>query len=73
MIVSEVIDWLKTQDQGATVLVLKIQHGAAYEGDSYLWVPFDPEEVSEYRDMRNNPFAVGRPWSQDRDLEMGAA
>lgn len=71
MIVSEFIEWLKTQDQGATVYVLSGERGRGYEGDSYRQVVFDSENHAVYTDMRGNPFARGKPYQDERDLFLG--
>jgi hypothetical protein len=71
MTVSEMIEWLKTQDQGATVDILCGQHGRGYEGDSYSRVYFDPKEHAEYTDMRGNQFAKGTPYENERTLFLG--
>jgi len=73
MIVSEFIEWLKTQDQGATVEVLHGIRSRAWEGDSYRKVDFDPEKHYEYIDMRGNQFAVGKPYENSRMLFIGEA
>lgn len=73
MKVSEMIEWLKTQDQDATVEVLKGERARAWEGDSYRVVDFDPNEHSEYIDMRGNPFAKGKPYESERALFLGFA
>lgn len=70
MIVRDLIKWLETQDQGATVKVVVVGRGGwagAYEADT---MPFDPE-LSEYVDMRGNQFAVGKPYENDRTLLLG--
>jgi len=73
MIVSDFIEWLKTQDQGATVRVLHGIHARAWEGDSYRRVDFDPEKHSDYTDMRGNHLAVGKPYENSRTLFIGEA
>lgn len=71
MTVGELVVWLRTQDQGATVIVLKGERARAWEGDSYSWVDFNPAEHSEYVDMRGNPYAKGKPFENDRTLALG--
>lgn len=73
MVVSELIEWLKTQDQGATVDVVRGLRGREWEGDSYCQVEFSPGELSEYIDMRGNQFAVGTPSENSRTLLLGYA
>ena len=56
MTVSELIVWLQTQDQGATVEVLMSRRSSGYDGgDDVCTVDFSPE-LSEYSDMRGNQF-----------------
>ena len=71
MKVSEMIEWLKTQDQDATVEVLYGQSSTGWGGDSYSRVNFDPQEHSDYVDMRGNPYAVGKPYENSRTLFLG--
>ena len=71
MIVSDFIEWLKTQDQGATVEILVGVRGRTWEGDSYRKEDFDPETHVEYSDMRGNQFAVGKPYENSRTLFLG--
>jgi hypothetical protein len=73
VIVSEFITWLKTQDQGATVEIVSV----TYPRYGYCGVPdvtcedFDPAEHVDYADMRNNPFAKGKPYAESRTLLLG--
>ena len=57
MTVSEFIEWLKTQDQGATVYcVTHDRNGSYYEqGGTATTKPFTPE-LSCYTDFRGNSF-----------------
>ena len=56
MTVSELIVWLQTQDQGATVEVLMSSRSSGCDGgDDICVVDFSPE-LSEYSDMRGNQF-----------------
>lgn len=71
MIVSEFIEWLKTQDQGATVEILCGERSSGYEGDSYHKEDFDSTKHVEYTDMRGNPFAVGKSYENSRSLFIG--
>lgn len=71
MTVAEMIQWLQTQDEGATLCVLKRQTSYGYGGDWYAWVDFDPVEHSEYIDMRGNNYANGKPYENERTLYLG--
>ncbi len=71
MTVSEMIEWLKTQDQGATVYILIEKRGGSWQPNWVTNVPFDPAEHSDYIDMRGNPHAVGKPYENDRTLYLG--
>lgn len=73
MIVSEFIEWLKTQDQGAKVEVLRLVTGRDYEGDSVKVVDFEVEtgNLFDYTDMRGNQFAKGKPYENHRTLLLG--
>lgn len=65
MKVSEMIEWLKTQDQDAEVEVPLI------EDDSFIrWTFFDSSRA-EYVDMRGNPFAAGESYEDSRTLYIG--
>lgn len=56
MTVAELIEWLKTQDQGATVEVIQGKRGRGYDGgDSYYTREFTTA-LSDYTDMRGNPY-----------------
>ena len=70
MVVSEFIEWLSTQDQGATVEILRGGRGG-YEGDRYWRAEFDPKQHADYTDMRGNPYMVGRPTENARYLFLG--
>jgi len=71
MKVFEMIEWLKTQDQEATVEVLAGEVGRGWNPDSYRRVDFDPELHFEYTDMRGNPYAVGKPYENSRTIFLG--
>lgn len=71
MTVAEFIEWLKTQDQGATVKVLVVTPARDYGCASYRFVEFDPAEHAYYTDMRGNKFAKGKPYKNARWLELG--
>lgn len=71
MIVKEFIEWLQTQDQGATVEVIVGVPGRSYAGDSYRFEEFNPEKHSEYIDMRGNQFVKGKEYENTRWLQLG--
>lgn len=74
MIVRELIEWLqKFEDQDATVEVLHCREGNSYymQGGETVTVQFDPEKHAEYIDMRNNPYAQGKPWGEVHSLLLG--
>jgi hypothetical protein len=73
MIVSEFITWLKTQDQGATVEIVSVTYPCyGYgQGPDICSVDFDPANHVDYADMRNNPFAKGKPYAESRTLLLG--
>ena len=71
MTVAEFRDWLLTQDQGATIQIVKILEGPVYCPHDPVVVDFYPEEHSEYSDMRDNPFAKGKPYAESRTLFLG--
>ena len=54
MTVSELIAWLKTQDQEAIVEVLTSRDGQAYQGDIIETAEFDPSVHADYTDFRGN-------------------
>ena len=70
MTVSELITWLQTQDQGATVEVVVSEY-RDWSRDAG-WRTFDPAEHSDYSDMRGNQFAVGKPYENSRTLYLGS-
>lgn len=57
MLVSEFIEWLKEQDQGATVEVVVHKSGSGYydQGGNASTEAFAPEH-SDYTDHRGNPY-----------------
>lgn len=57
MNVAELIEWLKTQDQGAKVQVLVRVPTRGYEGDSVDVADFVPA-LSDYTDFRDNRFVA---------------
>lgn len=67
--VAELIEFLKTQDQGAEVHVLKERHwwpGAEFES-------LDLVEDVDYTDLRGNPHVLpGQPCYGKRYLELGS-
>ena len=70
MLVSELIEWLREQDQGATVEVLK-REDAGWSGDCVRVVDLDVEEHTYYTDFRGNEFAKGKPYENQRTLLLG--
>jgi len=70
--VKDFMEWLQTQDQGATVEILQGRRGRGYEGDSYGRVDFEIDLHAEYTDMRGNQFAVGKPYENSRTLFLGS-
>lgn len=74
MIVSEFIEWLKSQDQGATVEVVNHTSGNTYydQGGNATPVAFNPEEHAHYTDLRGNQFiAPEMPYFNKRTLLLG--
>ncbi len=70
MTVVEFIEWLKTQDQGATVEFLTTSH-CGYTVSEFLEV-FDPEKASDYSDLRGNSFVpADAPYKDSRTLYLG--
>lgn len=71
MTVAEMIEWLKTQDQGATVEVIVMEQGHGYNGDTPREVEFTPE-LAEYIDLRGNPHVKpDAPYYNSRTLLLG--
>jgi hypothetical protein len=68
MTVNEFMEWLATQDQGATVEVIEVLEGRGYEAYNPGVVYFDPDRHVEYIDLRGNPNAAG---STSRTLTLG--
>ena len=68
MTVNEFMEWLATQDQGATVEVIEVREGPSYHPDVPSVVDFDPDMHVEYIDLRGNPNAAG---STSRTLLLG--
>ena len=73
MTVAQFSQWLATQDQGANLEVLVRVEGRSYQGDTFDWRDFNPEEHAHYIDMRGNPFAAGKPYAESRTLSLGEA
>lgn len=73
MNVKELIEWLKSQDQDATVRVIGVKEGDYYtQAGVPKAVDFDPDEYSEYTDFRENPFVKdGDPRKEKRTLTLG--
>ena len=55
MTVSELIEWLKTQDQGAIVQVIKGERSRGYDGGDICRTEDFTAALSDYCDMRGNP------------------
>lgn len=75
MNVAELIEWLKTQDQGATVEVIYHTSGRGYydQGGNVSIVDFDPAKHADYTEMRGNPFAKpDAPYFNQRTLLLGS-
>ncbi len=75
MKVRELIEWLQAfDDQDATVRVLHCQPAGSYymQGGETSVVDFDPKLHIDYTDFRDNPFARGQPWANERSLLLGA-
>ena len=78
MVVAELIEWLKTQDQDAIVQVVQHTSSKGYEGDRVEVVDFTIEPskpycyLFEYTDMRGNPFVKATaPHYNQRYLLLG--
>lgn len=74
MKVSEFIEWLKTQDQDADVMVgVSITYPWQYEQQSeFRYDNFNPQEHAEYIDFRNNSLVPSNaPHKNDRTLYIG--
>jgi len=74
MIVSELIEWLKTQDQGATVEVVVHSSSGAYylQGGTARLRDFDPAKHVEYTDMRGSQYVTpDMPYFNQRTLLLG--
>jgi len=70
MKVSEFIEWLKTQDQDAIVLVAQ---AAAGPWSTYtVEEEFSIEDHSDYVDLRNNPFTDDEERKKRRTLMLGS-
>lgn len=75
MTVAEFIEWLKTQDQEATVQVVRHTSGSGYydQGGNATLVDFDPKQFAEYTDFRGSSFIhPGDPLFDKRLLLLGA-
>lgn len=71
MTVAELIAWLQTQDQGATVEVL--QERSHILGNYCDWVDFGTEQHADYIDLRGNPHVPADASYRDtRSLRLGA-
>lgn len=71
MKVSEFIEWLKTQDQDATVEVVVREQSTGWGGDFVKVVEFTPD-LADYTDLRGNPFVEDDSSLKDsRTLQLG--
>lgn len=73
MTVREMIKWLKTQDQGATVMVVKHTRGTGWDdqGGNATEVDFTPE-ISDYTDLRGiESITPDKPYYNQRTLLLG--
>lgn len=73
MLVSEFIEWLKGQDQGAEVNVVVVSDGRyPWGGPSITQETFSPD-LAEYTDLRGNPHVKDDdPWANKRYLVLGS-
>ena len=71
MTVRELIAWLRTQDLVATVEILKRNKRQGWTNDTFDRVAFNPDEHSDYTDFRDNQFAKGEPYEDERTLFLG--
>ena len=77
MKVHEFVKWLEQfPDQDATVEIIVHEYGRGYynQGDNVHVEEFDPNNTDhyEYSDMRNNKFAVGKPYQDSHTLLIGS-
>ena len=71
MKVHEFIEWLKTQEQEATVYVMVQNEPSEYQSyGNCSEIEFTPEHC-EYRNFQNNPFAKGQPYENAKELILG--
>jgi len=76
MTVAQFIEWLKTQDQGATVQVAIGKHGRDWQGDYVCIEDFDinNSDHANYIDFRGNQFTKEHEKHYNRRfLEIGSA
>ena len=74
MTVSELIEFLKTQDQGAAVEIVEHKSGKGYydQGGNASKQYFDPSIHVEYTDFTGNPYVKeGEPHHNRRILFLG--
>lgn len=73
MTVAQLIEFLKTQDQDAEVLIVEHTDGKGYydQGGNADEVPFNPEKHVERSDLRDNPFAKGTAVENTNTLLLG--
>ena len=74
MTVSSLIEYLRTQDHGATVNVVEHRRGRGYydQGGNANVVEFDPSKHVDYTDLRGNQFvSPDAPYYNQRTLLLG--
>jgi hypothetical protein len=69
MKVKDLIIYLKTLPEETDVHVLEVIPGVYH--DSYGYTPLVIEENTDFADMRENPFAKGKPHENAIDLYLG--
>lgn len=74
MKLKEFIKFLELQDQDAIVEVLVHYNGHGYydQGGTCTTEYFDPDKHFEYTDFRDNKFAKGKPYQNDRIILLGS-
>jgi hypothetical protein len=72
--VSELIEWLKSQDQGAIVEIVAHRDGRSYydQGGNAGSEFFDPDKHVEYTDYRDNKWVAQLGCSGERRLLLGS-
>ena len=71
MKVNEIIEWLYTQDQEATVEVIRVRPSDHYNQSGKPEIVNFDLSLFEYTDMRKNEFAQGQPWENEVTLLLG--